>query len=107
MPEVSSLFNGVQIGAETTPGTSVSAGKVLNYLNFQPTFWAGDFNVMRPLGQKVGSGVAPGSSCARAAGTSAITTANIARSTARFPRHETKHVSMRQISDLTGPVRPL
>lgn len=60
MPEVSSLFNGVQIGAETTPGTAVSAGKLLNYLNFQPTFWPGDFNVMKPMGQKVGSGVAPG-----------------------------------------------
>ena len=37
MPEVSSLFNGVQLGAETTasPGTAVSASKLLNYLNFQ------------------------------------------------------------------------
>src|SRR6266550_8779031 len=60
MPEVSELFNGVQIGAETTKGTGVAAGKLLNYLNFQPTFWAGDFNVMRPMGQKVASGVAPG-----------------------------------------------
>ena len=62
MPEVSSLFNGVQVGAESTssPGTVVSATKLLNYLNFQPTFWAGDFNVMKPMGQKVGSGVAPG-----------------------------------------------
>lgn len=62
MPEVSSLFNGVQVGAESTasPGTAVSASKLLNYLNFQPTFWAGDFNIMRPMGQKVGSGVAPG-----------------------------------------------
>lgn len=60
MPEVSSLFNGVQIGAETTPGTGVAAGKLLNYLNFQPTFWAGDFTVMKPMGQKVGSAVAPG-----------------------------------------------
>jgi len=62
MPEVSSLFNGVQLGAETTasPGTAVSATKLLNYLNFQPTFWAGDFNVMTPMGQKAGSGVAPG-----------------------------------------------
>src|SRR5690348_1703366 len=60
MPEVSSLFNGVQIGAETTPGTGVAASKLLNYLNFQPTFWAGDFNVMRPMGQKAAAGVAPG-----------------------------------------------
>lgn len=62
MPEISSLFNGVQIGAESTasPGTAVSASKLLNYLNFQPTFWAGDFNVMTPMGQKAGSGVAPG-----------------------------------------------
>ena len=62
MPEVSSLFNGVQVGVESsaTPGTAVSASKLLNYLNFQPTFWAGDFNVMHPMGQKVASGVAPG-----------------------------------------------
>jgi len=62
MPEVSSLFNGVQLGAETTasPGTAVSATKLMNYLNWQPTFWAGDFNVMTPMGQKAGSGVAPG-----------------------------------------------
>ena len=62
MPEVSSLFNGVQLGAETTasPGTAVSASKLMNYLNWQPTFWAGDFNVMTPMGQKAGSGVAPG-----------------------------------------------
>ena len=48
------LFNGVQVGAESTasPGTAVSATKLLNYLNFQPTFWAGDFNVMRPMGQR-------------------------------------------------------
>src|SRR6266496_2412020 len=62
MPEVSTLFNGVQVGAETTasPGAAVSATKLLNYLNFAPTFWAGDFNVMRPMGQKVASGVSPG-----------------------------------------------
>ena len=62
MPEVSSLFNGVQVGAEatTSPGTTVSASKLLNYINFQPTFWAGDFAVQRPMGQKVASGVAPG-----------------------------------------------
>lgn len=60
MPEVSSLFNGVQIGAETTPGTGVAASKLLNYLSFQPTFWAGDFNKMVPIGQKAASGVAPG-----------------------------------------------
>lgn len=60
MPEVSTLFNGVQIGVETTSGTTVSASRLLNYLSFQPTFWAGDFNVMRPMGQKVASAVAPG-----------------------------------------------
>jgi hypothetical protein len=62
MPEVSTLFNGVQVGAETTssPGTAVSATKLLNYLSFQPTFWAGDFQTMNPMGQKVASGAAPG-----------------------------------------------
>ena len=62
MAEVSSLFNGIQVGAESSasPGTAVSASKLLNYLNFQPTFWAGDFQVMRPMGQKAASGVAPG-----------------------------------------------
>jgi hypothetical protein len=60
MAEVSSLFSGVQIGAETTPGTGVAASRLLNYLNFQPTFWPGNFNTMRPMGQKVSSAVAPG-----------------------------------------------
>lgn len=60
MPEVSSLFSGIQIGAETTPGTGVAAGKLLNYLSFTPTFWAGDFKTETPMGQKAASGVAPG-----------------------------------------------
>ena len=60
MPEVSSLFNGIQIGAEATPGTGVAALKSLNSLSLQPTFWAGNFNTMIPIGQKAAAGVAPG-----------------------------------------------
>jgi hypothetical protein len=60
MPEVSSLFNGIQIGPEVTPGTGVAATKLLNYLSLAPTFWAGNFNTMTPIGQKASSGVAPG-----------------------------------------------
>lgn len=59
MPEVSSLFNGVQIGVETTAGTVVSASKVLNYLSFAPGI-ALEFNRFRPQGQRVASAVTPG-----------------------------------------------
>jgi len=59
MPEVSSLFNGVQIGVETTSGTVVSASKVLNYLSFAPNVSL-EFNRFRPMGQRVASAVTPG-----------------------------------------------
>src|SRR6266550_1879845 len=60
MPEVSSLFNGVQIGPETTPGTGVAASKLINYLNMAPSFWAGNFNTQTPMGQKASAGITPG-----------------------------------------------
>lgn len=59
MPEVSSLFTGVQIGAETTPGTSVAASKQLNYLNIQPSIGL-EMNRFRPMGQRVASAITPG-----------------------------------------------
>jgi hypothetical protein len=58
MPERSSLFQGVQIGAETTIGTSVAASKLLNYLSID-----GDpeitVNRFRPMGQAVASAILP------------------------------------------------
>jgi hypothetical protein len=59
MPEVASIFSGVQIGAETTSGTAVSATKLLNYLslNLGPSI---EFNKFRPMGQLVSSAVTPG-----------------------------------------------
>src|SRR5262245_11972802 len=59
MPEVASLFNGVQIGPETTPGTGVAAGKLLGYLGFDPGPEI-DFNSFRPMGQVVSSVITPG-----------------------------------------------
>jgi len=58
MPEIASIFSGVQIGAETTSGTQVSASKLLNYLslNLGPSI---DFNKFRPMGQLVSSAVTP------------------------------------------------
>jgi hypothetical protein len=59
MPEVASIFSGVQIGAETTSGTAVSASKLLNYLSLEPGI-ALEFNKFRPMGQVVASAVTPG-----------------------------------------------
>ncbi len=59
MPEVSSLFTGVQVGAETTAGTSVAADKVLRYLSYEPSIELG-FNRFRPMGQIVASAITPG-----------------------------------------------
>ena len=59
MPEVASIFSGVQIGAETTSGTAVSASKLLNYLSLEPGISI-DFNRFRPMGQVVASAVTPG-----------------------------------------------
>src|SRR5262245_49628934 len=59
MPEVASIFSGVQIGAETTAGTTVSATKLLNYLSLEPGISI-EFNKFRPMGQVVASAVTPG-----------------------------------------------
>jgi len=59
MPEVASIFSGVQIGAETTSGTAVSASKLLNYMSLEPGI-ALDFNKFRPMGQVVASAITPG-----------------------------------------------
>lgn len=58
MPEVATIANGVQIGAEATPGTGVSASKLLNYLSLAPGITLG-FNRFRPMGQKVAGAVVP------------------------------------------------
>jgi len=59
MPEVASIFSGVQIGVETTAGTTVSASKLLNYLSLEPGISL-EFNKFRPMGQVVASAVTPG-----------------------------------------------
>lgn len=59
MPEVASIFSGVQIGPETTPGTGVTATKLLNYLSLEPGISL-DMNRFRPMGQLVASAITPG-----------------------------------------------
>lgn len=61
MPEVSSLFSGVQIGVEgtSTPGTAVSATKLLNYLSLEPGISI-NFNRFRPMGTRVATAITPG-----------------------------------------------
>jgi hypothetical protein len=59
VPEVASIFSGVQIGAETTAGTAVSASKLLNYMSLEPGI-ALEMNRFRPMGQVVASAVTPG-----------------------------------------------
>jgi hypothetical protein len=59
MPEVASIFSGVQIGAESTAGTVVSASKLLNYLSLEPSIEL-EFNRLRPMGQLVASSITPG-----------------------------------------------
>lgn len=58
MPERSALFQGVQIGAEATIGTSVAASKLLNYLgiDIDPDIAVVPF---RPMGQAVKSAILP------------------------------------------------
>lgn len=59
MPELSTVSQIVQIGKETTPGTGVAAGKLLQYTNIelQPTIEMVEF---RPQGSKIPSTVLPG-----------------------------------------------
>lgn len=59
MPEVASIFSGVQIGPETTPGTSVAASKLLSYLSLEPGIEL-TMNRFRPMGQLVASAITPG-----------------------------------------------
>jgi hypothetical protein len=59
VPEVASIFSGVQIGAESTKGTGVAAGKLLNYLSLEPGIEL-EFNRFRPIGQLVASAITPG-----------------------------------------------
>jgi hypothetical protein len=59
VPEVASIFSGVQVGVESTPGTSVAANKLLNYLSLEPGIELG-FNRFRPQGQLVASAITPG-----------------------------------------------
>lgn len=59
MPEVATIANGVQIGAETTPGTGVAASKLLNYLSLEPGIEL-SFNRFRPMGQKFAGAITPG-----------------------------------------------
>lgn len=58
MPEVSTIANGVQIGAEATPGTTVAASKLLNYLSLAPGIELG-FSRFRPMGSKVAGAIVP------------------------------------------------
>ena len=58
MPERSALFQGVQLGVESTIGTSVAANKLLNYLSIDID---PDIEVTRfqPMGQAVASAILP------------------------------------------------
>jgi hypothetical protein len=59
MPELATVAQTVQIGKETTPGTGVAAGKLLQYIGFDldPQI---DMVAFRPMGSKVNSAVLPG-----------------------------------------------
>lgn len=59
MPELSTVAQTVQVGKETTPGTGVAAGKLLQYTSFEldPQIETVAF---RPMGSKINSAVLPG-----------------------------------------------
>ncbi len=59
MSEVASIFNGSQLGVETTSGTSVAANKLLGYLAYEPSIEL-NMNRFRPQGQIVASAITPG-----------------------------------------------
>ena len=59
MPERSALTQGVQVGVEVTPGTSVAANKLLNSVGIEPSVSV-DMNRFRPMGQKFASIIVPG-----------------------------------------------
>lgn len=59
MPENATVSQGIQIGAEATPGTGVAASKLLKYLGFDidPEI---NFNRFRAMGSKFASAITPG-----------------------------------------------
>lgn len=52
MPERATIFQGVQIGVEATPGTSVAADKKLNSISIEPAITV-ETQQFKPLGTKV------------------------------------------------------
>lgn len=65
MPERTTITQGVQIGVETTPGTTVAANKYLNSLDIDPELHF-DIQKFQPTGQKFSSIVVPGKEWAEA-----------------------------------------
>jgi hypothetical protein len=65
MPERPTITQGVQIGVETTPGTTVPANKLLNSLDIDPELHF-DISKFQPTGQKFSSIVVPGKEWAEA-----------------------------------------
>lgn len=59
MPERAVVTQAVQMGVETTPGTSVAANKLLNSLTISPAMQV-DMQRFRPMGQKFPSIIVPG-----------------------------------------------
>lgn len=59
MTERSSLFQGIQIGKESTPGTAVSASTSLNAISFGLSGWEPTMQRTRPMGQAVASQIVP------------------------------------------------
>lgn len=57
MAERASVFQGVQLGVETTPGTAVPANKKLGSLSIQPSIRS-ESSVFRPMGTKYATVVA-------------------------------------------------
>lgn len=51
MPERATIFQGVQVGVETTPGTSVPANKKLQSISIEPAIKA-EVKTFRPMGSK-------------------------------------------------------
>lgn len=51
MPERASVFQNIQIGPETTPGTSVAANKLLGSISIEPSPNP-EFSTFRPMGTK-------------------------------------------------------
>jgi hypothetical protein len=71
VPDRATLLQGVQIGVETTPGTSVAATKVLQDTDAEMSVQL-DMQTYRPIGQKFASSVVPGKEWSQAALTGAL-----------------------------------